>query len=129
LGAGFVSVSGSHIDSKNVTTGQPLVTSIPDRVSTTLGLRFLDQRLTIGARVAFVAPSGVTSENTSSAAFSATKGYGLLDLFGSYKLNESVSADLYLKNVFNQEYTQYLNTLPSAGFSAKASLTVKFASM
>ncbi|ACK50880.1 TonB-dependent heme/hemoglobin receptor family protein [Methylocella silvestris BL2] len=128
-GGGFVTISGAHINARNVSANQPLITSIPDKISGTFGLRFLDQQLTIGARAVFVASSVKLYDDTGATTNEPTKGYGLLDLFASYKFSESVNADLYLKNVFNQQYTQYLNTLPSAGFGAKASLTVKFSSM
>lgn len=127
-GAGFVTLSGSHINSRNVTTGLPVLSSVPDKIATTLGLRFFEQRLTIGARVAFVGPSVRLYDDAGATTNQPTKGYGLFDLFTSYKFSDTVNADVYLKNIFNRQYTQYLNTLPSAGFSAKASLTVKFAS-
>lgn len=127
-GAGFVTISGQHINSKNVTNGLPLLSSIPDRITGTLGLRFFDQRLTIGSRVSFVASSVKLYDDAGVTTNRPTNGYGLLDLFASYKVNDWVNGDLYLKNAFNRQYTQYLNRLPSAGFFAKASLTVKFAS-
>ncbi len=56
-----------------------------------------------------------------------TAGYGLVDLFASYAYNDRVSGDLTVTNLFNKQYTQFLNIEPNPGLTVKAGLTIKFA--
>lgn len=120
-GGGFVSVAGTIIDGKNENTGDPLNSVLPNRISTTLGFRFLDDKFTVGTRLTFV-------DDTKSTVTNPTKGYGLVDLFASYRYNENISGDISIQNVFDRQYTQYLNSNASPGLTAKFGLTVKFAS-
>lgn len=119
-GGGFISVAGTHINGKNKQTNGPLNSVMPDQVSTTLGLRFLDDKLTIGTRLTFVDDSKKNVTNP-------TKGYGLVDLFASYQYSDRIRGDIIIKNVFDRQYTQYLNSDASPGLTAKFGLTVKFA--
>ncbi|GJE43007.1 hypothetical protein AEGHOMDF_2184 [Methylobacterium soli] len=57
----------------------------------------------------------------------ATKAYGLVDLFASYRVNDRIRADFILQNAFDKQFRQYLNLLPSAGLTAKAAISIKFA--
>ena len=123
-GAGFVSLAATHTDGRDRATRQTLLTVPPDRISTTLGLRFLDGSLTVGGRLNLVesrldVPTGAT--------ILATKAYGLLDLFASYRITDRVRADVIVQNVLDKRYTQYLNLLQSPGLTAKAAITIKFA--
>jgi hemoglobin/transferrin/lactoferrin receptor protein len=122
-GDGFVSISGSHVDGRNEATGAALATVPPDRVSGTLGFRFLDRALTISSRLRLVSDS-----NSSSVIATPTKGYGLVDIFASYKYSENISADLSVTNLFNRQYVQYLDTLASPGLTANLGVTIRFAS-
>ncbi len=54
--------------------------------------------------------------------------YGLVDLFASYAYNDRVSGDLTVTNLFNKQYTQFLDIEPDPGLTVKAGLTIKFAS-
>ncbi|GJD49172.1 Hemin receptor [Methylobacterium crusticola] len=123
-GGGFVSLAGTHVDGRDRATGETLLTVPPDRISATLALRLLDERLTVGTRLTLVAartdvPAGTT--------LLATKGYGLVDLFASYQPNDRIRADFILQNAFDRRYVQYLNALPSPGLTAKAAISIKFA--
>ena len=51
--------------------------------------------------------------------------HGIVDLFASWQVNERVAAGLVVDNLFDRQYTEYLNGEPSPGFNAKASLSVK----
>ncbi len=119
-GGGFVSIAGSHINGKNKQTDMPLNSVAPNKVSGTLGLRFWDDRLTVGSRLTLV---GATSRKVTEPA----GGYGLVDLFASYKYSDNVSASLAVDNVFNRRYRVYRDTTDSAGIAAKFALTVKLA--
>ena len=123
-GGGFVSLAATHTDGRDVATRQTLLTVPPDRISTTLGLRFLDRSLTLGSRLTFVderlnVPAGAT--------VLATKAYGLVDFFASYQANEWVRADFIVQNAFDKRYRQYLNALNNPGLVAKAAISIKFA--
>lgn len=120
-GGGFLSVAGFINGGKDLSTNAPLYSVAPGRVTTTLAFRFLEAALTVGGRYTAVDRSPTTVANPS-------KSYDYVDLFANYAYSDSVSANLLLSNVTNRKYTQYLNTLPSAGFSVKFAVTVKFAS-
>ena len=127
-GRGFFTLYGSHIDSINTNTSAALVSSVPDRFGSTLGFRFLDERLTVGGRLTLVDKSVMITDATGTVTNTPTKGYGLVDAFATYRVTDDITTDLIAKNIFDKQYTQYLNTLPSSGFSVKASLSVRFAS-
>ncbi|MBB4038811.1 hemoglobin/transferrin/lactoferrin receptor protein [Microvirga flocculans] len=120
-GGGFVTVAGTVIEGRNDITGDPLNSVVPNRISTTLGLRLLDDKLTVGTRLTLVDDSKKNVANP-------TGGYGLVDLFASYRYDENISGDITIQNLFDRQYTQYLNSEPSPGLTAKFGLTVKFAS-
>lgn len=129
-GRGFVSAFYSHVDGKNKATGQTLLTISPDKFGGTFGLRFLDNRLTLGTRVTHYDARRFTNEYTdpnSPPPFPMTKAYTLVDVFASYEHNEWLRGDLTLANVGNVRYTRYLDIYASPGFQARGSLTVKFA--
>ncbi|WP_413988894.1 TonB-dependent hemoglobin/transferrin/lactoferrin family receptor [Labrys okinawensis] len=119
-GGGFVSMAGSHTNGKNLDTDLPLNTVAPNKVSGTLGLRFLEDRLTVGSRVTLV---GATSKRVDT----PSGGYGLVDVFASYKYNDNVSANFAIDNLFDRRYRAFLDSANSPGLAAKFSLTVKLA--
>lgn len=128
-GAGFVNVAATINSSENRETGRALLTVQPDRLSTTLGLRFLNGRAVAGTRLHFVDAS---DRNVTQAAegfspiFGPTDGYTLVDLFGSYQFNDWSALDLAVNNVTDVRYQKYLDQNDSAGLQARAALTVKF---
>lgn len=117
----FAGLSGQIMDGENLTTGDPLQKVPPFRVVTSLGFRALDERLTAGTRLTMV---GKKDDDTATGFIG--EAYELVDIFANYEINETTSANLQLNNLFDREYTQYLNADPSPGFNAKASLTIKF---
>ncbi|UMY17962.1 TonB-dependent hemoglobin/transferrin/lactoferrin family receptor [Methylobacterium organophilum] len=123
-GGGFVSFAATHVEGRNRQTRETLLSVPPDRISTTIGLRFLDESLTVGSRLTFVdsrldVPAGTT--------IPATKAYALVDFFASYRVNDRIRADFIVQNAFDKRYTQYLNLLASPGLTAKAAISIKFA--
>jgi hemoglobin/transferrin/lactoferrin receptor protein len=130
-GAGFTTFEGSAINGKNLETGMSLATVPPYRLSATLGFRFLsDRSLTIGARFTAVgaSPKNVpTSTDSDGTTPLPTAGYGLVDLFASYAYNDRVSANFTVNNLFNREYTQFLNIEPNPGLTVKGGITIRFA--
>lgn len=120
-GGGFVTVAGTIVDGRNKVTDDPLNSVAPNRISTTIGFRLFDEKLTLGTRLTFV-------DDTKRNVTNPEKGYGLIDLFASYRYSENVSGDISIQNVFDRQYTQYQNSNASPGLTAKFGLTVKFAS-
>ncbi|CAH1659138.1 TonB-dependent hemin, ferrichrome receptor [Hyphomicrobiales bacterium] len=118
---GFMTVAGTVLNGKNEITGGPLNSVSPDRVSSTLGFRFFDDKLTVGTRLTLV-------DKTKKNVTNPEGGYGLVDLFASYQYNEDIRGDVVIQNLFDRQYTQYLNTEASPGLTAKFALTVRFAS-
>lgn len=123
-GGGFVSVAATHTEGRDKATRETLLSIPPDRISATLGLRFLDDSLTVGSRLTFVDSRVAVPEG---ATILATKAYGLVDVFASYRVNDRIRADFILQNAFDKRYTQYLNLLQSPGLTAKAAISIKFA--
>lgn len=79
---------------------------LPDHVATiTGGLRFFDEKLTVGARGYFVSEAEVGAINGP-----PTPGYELLDLFTSYKFDSGLQIGASLTNVFDETYTPVLST-------------------
>lgn len=119
-GGGFTSFSGTLLHGDNVATGAPLNTVFPGRFSLTGGLRFFDQKLTAGGRFTFVSASPSTVTTPSAA-------YGTVDLFANYTINDQMSGAFTVTNLFNRNYTQYLDSEPNPGLTAKLSLNIRFA--
>ncbi|MBB3975510.1 hemoglobin/transferrin/lactoferrin receptor protein [Rhizobium azooxidifex] len=117
----FAGLAGQILDGENLTTGGTLQKVPPFRAVTTLGFRALDDRLTAGTRLTVV---GKKDEDLSTGFIG--EAYQLVDLFAQFAINETTTANIALNNIFDREYTQYLNADPSPGFNAKASLTMKF---
>ena len=130
-GLGFVSFAGSAINGKNLVDGLDLATVPPYRASTTVGFRLLsDKSLTVGGRLTLVASSAKNAPMPTDSDGTLpipSSGYGLVDLFATYAYNERVSGDLTINNLFNHDYTQFLNIEPNPGLTVKADLTIKFA--
>lgn len=128
-GLGFLNMAGTLSRSEDRSTGNPLVTVPPDRLSTTLGFRFLNGRLIAGTRLHLVDASDKDADQLSQgfgAIFLPTDGYALLDLFGSYQFNDWSALDLAVNNVTDVRYRKFLDSDDSAGLQARAALTVKF---
>ncbi len=122
FGDGFLQASYTHVRGDDKTAGTPLSTIYPDKFVGTAGLRFLEDKLTVGARLTAVAAQNrvPTGTPTSSA-------YELLDVFATYKHNRYFSTALTLKNVTDEQYVPFRQAegRPSAGFAALISATVK----
>lgn len=128
-GYGFVNVAGTLNSTENLETGNALLSHQPDRLSTTLGFRFLGGRAIAGTRVHFVDASDKDADG-GLAGFAPTllptDGYTLLDLFGSYQFNDWSALDVAINNVTDVRYRKYLDQDDSAGLQARAALTIKF---
>lgn len=114
----FASLAGSHLRGDDETADTPLATIPADKLVTTLGFRFLDEKAMIGARWFAVAaqdrvPAGTPTSNA----------YNLVNLFGSYELNEYLSLAVNADNVFDEDYRAYMNGTDSPGRSFMFTVT------
>ncbi|WP_375459400.1 TonB-dependent hemoglobin/transferrin/lactoferrin family receptor [uncultured Enterovirga sp.] len=123
-GDGFASLAYSHTEGENAQTKVTLLTIPPDKVAGTVGLRFLDRRLTVGTRIVY---NDARKNVPASTIIPNTKQYTLVDLFAAYDYSDAIRADVTLSNVFDVRYTKYLDLDRSPGFQARGALTFKFA--
>ncbi|WP_248310392.1 TonB-dependent hemoglobin/transferrin/lactoferrin family receptor [Bosea sp. 117] len=124
----FVGLSG-QVTEGEVTAGedigQPLSTIPPDQITTTLGFRFLDEKLTVAVR--WTAVAAVTeSDLPDNAVYEPTDSFNLVSVYAGYRPNENTLWRLSVENLLDEQYTQYQNFLPSAGLTVKGGLTVRF---
>ncbi|QRM30306.1 TonB-dependent hemoglobin/transferrin/lactoferrin family receptor [Microvirga sp. VF16] len=119
-GSYFFGVAGHVLRGRNSRTNEDLVKVPPNRLTTTLGFRRYDGRIEFGTRVSLVG----AKDNAEGFGFVGDP-YAVIDLFANWRASERVTAGLIVENLFDRQYTEYLNGNPSPGFSAKASLSVK----
>jgi hemoglobin/transferrin/lactoferrin receptor protein len=148
---GFAGVAASHVEGRDLTNNLPLATIPPDQVTTTLGARSLDRRLTVSVRWQAVAakdpndippgpeaPPGATQGPPY--AYFPTSAFNLVHLYLGYQINPDALASFSVENLFNQQYSRYLDVSPnpahganstplpffSPGITIKGALTVRF---
>lgn len=124
----FVGLAG-QISEGEVTAGlyagQPLSSIQPDQVTTTLGFRFLEEKLTVAVR--WTAVAAVTaSDLPTNSVFEPTDSFNLVSVYAGYQPNANTLWRLSVENLLDEQYTQYENFLPSAGLTVKAALTMRF---
>lgn len=124
-GSWFASIGAQHVTGKNESTGDRLVTVLPDRASGTLGIRLFDQKLVAGTRITIV-DSHEGGSTESGSVYPASGSYTLVDLFAQYEFNEHATLNLNIDNLFDKEYMQYLNQQNSPGLNARIGLTMRF---
>ncbi len=130
--AGFVfgSIAYTHTDSElpSQINGFGAQSYVPEDVFTaTLGARFLDQKLTAGARVYVVSESYVGDINATIWGVPLYEpGYELVDLFANYKFDSGVEISANVSNLFDKAYTPALSTLPGGGMHTGRGRTIFF---
>jgi hemoglobin/transferrin/lactoferrin receptor protein len=147
----FAGLAASHVRGRDLTHDLPLATIPPDQVTTTLGARFLDRRLTVAARWQAVAaknpndiPPGpeapVGATQGPPYAYFPARSFNLVNVYLGYQVNPDTLASLSVENLLNQQYSRYLDVSPSPnhglnstplpffspGITIKGSLTVRF---
>ncbi len=120
VGFAFAGLSGQIVRGVDQNTGEELASVPPDRLIATLGGRAFDARLVAGTRVSMVA-----GKNGSLSGWPESPGYTTVDLFASYQLTERISANLNFDNIFNRQYTQYLDLSASPRFNARLAVGIK----
>lgn len=119
----FASLAGSHMRGDDESADIPLATIPADKLVTTLGFRFLDEKATIGARWFAVAEQDRVPPSPPTTPSTASEAYHLVNLFGSYELNENLSFAVNVNNVFDEDYRAYMNAADSPGRSFMFTVT------
>lgn len=122
---GFAGLSGSVINGHTVDYNgvrKDLTTVPSSQITAQLGLRFLEDRLTVGGEVQY---NGKPKGN----AFA--KDYTLVNAFASYKPNDNLKLDFRIDNIFDEKYANPLNatatsTVYEPGVTVKLAATMRF---
>lgn len=123
--AWFLTLAGSVIRGDNLTLDQPLESIYPAKVVVGGGVRLLNEKLVLGAKVSYFAeqkrlPAGST--------ILAADGYTLLDLSASYKVTENATAFAVFENVGDVKYRQFRFSQNSPGALLKFGFNARFGS-
>lgn len=122
-GRWFASLSGSSVRGDNQTTGDPLQSIYPDKLMLGAGLRFFDEKLTIGGRLTLVDEQ---RRLPASALATASKAYALVDLYADYKITPDARAYVTLENVGDVRYKRFRDGDNSPGFVGKIGFSTRF---
>ena len=114
----FGSLAGQVMRGTNLADGSELSRVPPNRMVLTAGVKSADARRIVGAR--FTVVGGKHEGDLRSDAWRT------VDLFLRQDLSDSATFDLSLNNITDATYTPHLETQPSPGFNAQASLIVRF---
>ncbi|MFN0264602.1 TonB-dependent hemoglobin/transferrin/lactoferrin family receptor [Tepidamorphus sp. 3E244] len=127
-GRWFASLAASMVRGENSDTGDYLYSLPADKVATTFGVRFLEERLTLGATwIATAAQDRVPPPDpTTGSLIDPSEAYNVVNLFATYEANENFSMGAAIDNVFDEQYRPYLNQNSSAGIGGKVWLKVRF---
>ncbi len=113
----FASLSYTHTNSSLPSQMQGLGASqyTPDDVvSLRAGARFLEEKLTVGARWDYVSGGLVAGFNSTFTAGQARQGgepYNLLGLFASYQVTPNIEINARATNLLDEAYTPFLSTI------------------
>jgi hemoglobin/transferrin/lactoferrin receptor protein len=140
-GAWFAGLNYSHVRGRNVEADQPLAKIAPDAVTTTLGARFLDRKLTLTVRWQAVSgkdANDIPKDSQGRLIFPQTSSYNLVNLNATYQATPDILASFAVENLLNTEYTRYMTSYPNAtgsgtpigfpqpGITFKGALKVRF---
>lgn len=120
----FLGLAGSHIRGTDDTTGLPLLNIPAHKIVLTTGFRAFDERLVAGTRVRFVAAQDRVPPGNSAASL-VTDNYTVVDLFAQYALNEAMTVNFNIDNLFDQNYRSFLDQSNSPGLNARVGLTMR----
>lgn len=120
MGFMFAGIAAASMRGEDDRTAEALGSVPADSVTTTLGFRFLDERLTVGGQWETVGaqtrvPSGTPESER----------YNLFNAFASYDVSEDLRLGLDVKNLFDTQYVEYFNDDPSPGLSVMFTLNAR----
>lgn len=131
-GLWFAGLAGSWMRGINVSTGEHLQSVPGQKIVTTLGMRFFDQKMTASVRWA-----SVTAQSGLSTLYNPATNYDLVNLYLAYQPTPDIVASVGIDNLLDRYYLPFA-TLRSAdgtdtalagsapGRVYKASLRVRF---
>ncbi|GIK82335.1 MAG: TonB-dependent hemoglobin/transferrin/lactoferrin family receptor [Pseudorhodoplanes sp.] len=138
----FLGIAGQHIRGRDLDHDAPLRTVQPDQLATTLGLRFLERKLTLGARWIAVAAKKSNdipdTDNDGLPDVLPSQSYNLVNLFMMYQPTPDVTATFAVDNVADHYYVPYLSAeqigpdgtpgliFPGPGRTFKGALRIRF---
>lgn len=133
----FAGLSGTYLDSVNKEDDNELLTAPQSNISTYSGVRFLESRAVIGGELQYYFKSDRERLNDATPAPDdeiefTIPSYALVNIFAGYAVTDDFRLDLRLENIFDKNYTNYLNealevgTFLEPGFNAKISATFRF---
>lgn len=124
-GWGYLGLSAALIDGHTVSYegDRADLTTIPSaQVTGQVGVRFLDDKLTVGGEIQYNAkPDGNP----------AATDYTLVNAFASYQATENLKLDMRVDNIFDEKYASPFNATPGTtlyepGVTFKLAATVRF---
>jgi hemoglobin/transferrin/lactoferrin receptor protein len=102
-----VAYTYTHTEIPQQQNGLGAESYMPDHVfSMTGGLRFLNEKLVVGARGTYVSQTDLGSGNIQ-------ESYTIADVFTTYEAHQGLSLGLTVENVFDKSYTPALSTVPT----------------
>lgn len=111
-------------------TGQYVIFGVPKfRFTADVGVRFLEEKLTLGAKVTHVdAQEQEVGTMQSLLSAYATDSYTTVDIYGSYAFNENTKLRFAVNNVADVAYLPALGaaSYPAPGRTATLSLNIRF---
>jgi hemoglobin/transferrin/lactoferrin receptor protein len=141
-GTWFAGVAGQHMRGKDLITNEPLASIPPDKISTTLGVRMFEQRVTASVRWTAVAAKKASEipdrDHNGIPDFLPTDAYNLVNLYLGYSPTPDVTASVAIENVLNEFCIPYLAgtpnipgnppgvVFPRPGITYKAGLHLRF---
>ena len=112
------------------TTGDIFATSgnVPPKMKLTLdgGMRFLDERLSLGARVNHVSPNQGRTYDSDGDLTEASDRYTTVDLYGSFNVTDAATLRFAVNNVTDRNYLPAGGDYTAPGRTFIATLKMKF---
>ena len=123
----FAHLAYTHVRGDDLTANLPLQSIYPDKLVTTLGFRFLDEKLVVGGRWTYAdGQDRVPDPDSDDIRDRPSESYNVVDLFATYEINENIDTAITLNNIFDEQYRIYRHEDPEPGFNAKLSATIRF---
>lgn len=129
----FSGLSGTFLDSENKEDGADLLSVPQDNVTAFTGVRLFEERLVLGSELQYYFDSDRKRLN-SSGDLEGYKipDYTLVNVFAGYEVTQDFRLDVRLENIFDEKFTNYLNSALGVGdylqpgFNAKVAATFRF---
>lgn len=105
FGLAYVNLTGSLTQAQitsGIYAGQALNNTPLERFSATVGVRLLDEQLTVGAQYLAVGQITRTQRSNPKAASDTDPGYNLVNLFADYQINDNMHLNLGVDNVLTR---------------------------